>query len=177
MVRFSIVFFFWFCNKRGGFLSPCFPLDLFYCYRIFVSQNWPRTFVNQSRIFKIGVTEAGNFDSGNQQQAARGQQHMLPASARCTRSGSSARLAAHAASSARCKPAAARSSQRSREAWLVRAARAGTGCARSKQRARPAWPVARAARAASCVREFGAFPTTWRRVVRRRRWLETVNRG
>ncbi|KAH9744325.1 Integrase catalytic domain-containing protein [Citrus sinensis] len=89
------------------------------------------------------------------------------------RSGSSARLAAHAASSARCKPAAAaRSSQRLREAWLVRAARAGTGCSHSKQRARPAWPVAPAARAASCVREFGAFPATWRRVVRRRRWSE-----
>ena len=50
MVRFFTVFFVWICNKRGGFLSPCFPLDLFYCYRNFVSQNWPRKFVNQSRM-------------------------------------------------------------------------------------------------------------------------------
>ncbi|KAH9678657.1 hypothetical protein KPL71_025802 [Citrus sinensis] len=91
---------------------------------------------------------------------------------------SSARPAAHAASKRALhaqqqqRALQVSSSQRAREAWLVRAARVGTGCSRSKQRARPAWPVARAARAASCVREFGAFPATWRRVVRRRRWLE-----
>ena len=50
MVRFSDIFFVWICNKRGGFLSPCFPLDLFYCYRKFASQNWPRKFVNYWRI-------------------------------------------------------------------------------------------------------------------------------
>ena len=50
MVRFFAIFFVWICNKRGGFLSPCFPLDLFYCYRNFISQNWPRKFVNQSRM-------------------------------------------------------------------------------------------------------------------------------
>ena len=45
--------------------------------------------------------EAGNFDSGNQQQAARGQQHILPAIA-C------------------CKPAATRSRQREQELSVQR---------------------------------------------------------
>ncbi|KAK9199929.1 hypothetical protein WN944_015123 [Citrus x changshan-huyou] len=44
-----------------------------------------------------------------------------------------------------------------------------TGVVKFRQRARPAWPAARAARAASCACEFGAFPATWRRVIRRRR--------
>ncbi|KAH9699146.1 hypothetical protein KPL71_024234 [Citrus sinensis] len=51
--------------------------------------------------YKIGATKAGNFDSGNKQQAARGQQHMLPASACCaccTRNGSSAQQPARAGS-------------------------------------------------------------------------------
>ena len=50
MVRFYVVFFLWICNKRGGFSSPCFPLDLIYGYRIFVSQNWHRKFVNRWRL-------------------------------------------------------------------------------------------------------------------------------
>ena len=50
MIRFSTVYFFWICNKSGGLLSPCFPLNLFYCYRNFVSPNWPRKFVNHWRL-------------------------------------------------------------------------------------------------------------------------------
>ena len=63
--------------------------------------------------------EAGNFDSGNQQQAALGQQHMLPASAR---------LAAHAASSARCQPSAVLRAAKQR---LRRAMASSARCTRS----------------------------------------------
>ena len=100
MVRFSAVFFLWICNKRGCLLSPCFPLDLFYCNRNFVSQNWCKKFVNRWRIItrgQINATKDGNF-SGNQRctshtkrLATRGRQHTLLASARCIGSNCSVR--------------------------------------------------------------------------------------
>ena len=111
MVRFFVVFYLWICNKRGGFLSSCFSLDLFYCYRIFVSQNCPRKFVNQSR--------AAYQSDGGQKFRQR-----PPTSQRAVHAGSACwqctQQAAHAASSARSKRCA-------RPAWL--AARAAAACA------------------------------------------------
>ena len=60
-----LYFFIWICNKGVVFLSPCFPLDLFYCNRNFVSQNWPKKFVNYQRIItdvRSEETKAGYFD-------------------------------------------------------------------------------------------------------------------
>ena len=151
MVKFSVVFFLWICNKRGGFLSPCFPLDLFYCYRNFVSQNWHRKFVIHH--WKM--------------RSERRRSEILKAA-------TSSKL--RAASSTCCQQArAARTEAAARGSQHMLPARAGSlACARSTRWHRllaqkTAWPAARTARAASSAREFGAFPVTWRRVVWRRR--------
>ena len=68
MVRFFAVFFLWICNKRGDFLSPCFPLDLVYRNRNFVSQNWHRKFVNR---WKFHPLQSHNSSTHCRQQRGR----------------------------------------------------------------------------------------------------------
>ena len=73
--------FFWICNKWSGLLSPYFPLDLVYCYKKFVSQNWPRKFVNQSQMpdQRNGRLEILAVTPMNTPTASACQQHARPA--------------------------------------------------------------------------------------------------
>ena len=128
MVRISVVFFVWICNKRGGFLSPYFSLDLFYCNWNFVSQNLHRKFVNHWRIItgkRAQTIDVGNFS--NERPTA----HTAARAARAPR-GQQRALHTQQLPRARCKRAerAVASSCSMRPATAVRATRSYSGSQR-----------------------------------------------
>ena len=83
---FSQYFFFGSVTRGVVFYHHLFPLDFFYCYRIFESQNWPRKFVNRWRI----ITKRHIKEWRPEISAAKWATHAA-SSARYTRSNCSAR--------------------------------------------------------------------------------------